>query len=66
MIPSLLSLIQIHKYGRLDILETNLKPAILEGESVQESEAKEDLCWICGKSQHSSTGRCMEGCFASI
>lgn len=27
---------QIHKYGRLDILETNLKPAILEGESVQE------------------------------
>lgn len=65
MIPSLLSLIQIHKYGRLDILETNLKPAILEGECVQESEAKEDLCCVCGKSQH-STGRCMEGHLASI
>lgn len=34
---------QIHKYGRLDILETNFKPAILEGESVQEPETY--LCY---------------------
>lgn len=38
-----LSLIQIHKYDRLDILETNFRPGILEGESVQESETS--LCY---------------------
>lgn len=54
-----LSLIQIHKYDRLDILETNFRPSILEGESMQESEtalcyieAEEGLYWVCEKSQH--------------
>lgn len=44
IIPPFHFLIQIHKYDRLDILETNFKPAIIEGEYVQESETC--LCFV--------------------
>lgn len=52
IISCFLFLIQIHKYDRLDILETNFKPAVLEGKSVHKPETL--LC--CGGGRRSSLG----------